>query len=307
MQAATLPLDSNLLALTAIVTFGYQLGFYIVAGCFKFDKVTDFAYGTNFIVLAIMCLVVRGEYNARQVVDSALIMLWGVRLAGYLLMRIIVIGEDHRFDAIRKDLLKFGGFWLSQFISIWIIFVPNAILNAIPNQAPLQWRDYLGWALFGIGFIVEVVSDQQKFSFRNNPSGKGHWCDVGLWNYSRHPNYFGEMLVWWGLFTSGSSVYSGAQWAGVVGPLFIVFILLFLSGIPPLEASADKKYWTREDYQLYKKSVSPLVPLPHFIYRNLPLFLKGLLLCEFPFYSNPQNPKETKEAAKVEDKKEGQA
>jgi steroid 5-alpha reductase family enzyme len=305
MQAA-LPLDSNFLALTALVTFGYQLSFYIVAGCLRFDKVTDFAYGTNFIVLAIMTLCVRGEYHPRQIVVSALVILWGIRLAGYLLMRIIVIGEDHRFDKIRKDLLKFGGFWLAQFVSIWVIFVPIAILNAIPNQSDLQWRDYLGWAIFGVGWIVEAVGDQQKFAYRNNPTSKGHWCDAGLWNYTRHPNYFGEMLCWWGLFTSGASMYSGAQWAGVVGPLYVVFILLFLSGIPALEESADKKYWNRPDYQEYKKSVSVLIPLPHFVYRNLPRILKGIFLCEFPYYTYPQSPGENVKPNENEKPKEKQ-
>jgi len=299
-----LPLDNNFLALTAIVTFGIQFSFFVVAGLLKFDKVTDFAYGSNFVVLAIMTLCVRGEYNVRQIVDSVLVMLWGVRIACYLLMRIIIIGEDHRFDDIRKNLFKFALFWVGQFVTIWGIFTPEAILNAIYVQTPLQWNDYLGWALFAIGFFCETVADQQKFSYKNNPNSKGHWCDVGLWHYSRHPNYFGEILMWWGLFASCASVLQTYQFFSVLGPIYLTTILLFASGIPPLEKSADKRYWHREDYQEYKKSTSVLIPLPHFIYRNLPRFFKACFCVEFPMYTTPQEKKEEKKEEKNEEKKE---
>jgi len=288
-----LPLDNYFAALTALVTFGFQLSFFAVAGGLKFDKVTDFAYGTNFILLAIMTLCVRGSYNPRQIGVSICIILWGLRLALYLLTRILKIGEDHRFDDIRKNIYKFAGFWFAQFVSVWLIFIPNAFINAVPYQPDLNWRDYLGFAMFALGLIIETFADQQKFSHRNNPKNKGHWCDDGLWNYSRHPNYFGEMLCWWGLYTCGSSVYMmmPALWGGVVGPIYLTFILLFLSGIPGLEKSADAKYWAREDYQLYKKSVSPLIPLPHTIYRNLHNVFKAFFCCEFPLYTYPQEAK----------------
>merc|ERR1712079_901392 len=136
-----------------------------------------------------------------------------------------------------------------------------------------------------LGLLCETVSDQQKFNFRNNPVNRGKWCAVGLWRVSRHPNYFGEISLWFGIWIVSTSIASGAQWVGVLSPVFTASTLLFLSGIPLLEQKSDARHGSKEEYREYKKSTSPLVPLPPSLYRALPGCLKVCLLCERPIYN----------------------
>ncbi|MBN1168892.1 DUF1295 domain-containing protein, partial [Candidatus Woesebacteria bacterium] len=118
-----------------------------------------------------------------------------------------------------------------------------------------------GIMIWILGLIIEAVADQQKFTFKNNPKNKGRWIDTGLWKYSRHPNYFGEMFLWWGVFVFAIPFLNGLAWITILGPLYISFILIFVSGIPLLEKRYDEKYAVNEDYQNYKKATSLLIPL----------------------------------------------
>jgi steroid 5-alpha reductase family enzyme len=120
----------------------------------------------------------------------------------------------------------------------------------------------LGIVIWISGLLIETISDWQKFSFKNNPNNKNLWIQSGLWKYSRHPNYFGEMLCWWGIFIFVLPFIQGLSWLTIIGPIFITFILLFVSGIPPLEKRYDKKFADNKKYQDYKKKTSILIPLP---------------------------------------------
>jgi steroid 5-alpha reductase family enzyme len=113
-----------------------------------------------------------------------------------------------------------------------------------------------------VGLVVESVADAQKSAFKSKEENRNRFVASGLWRYSRHPNYFGELLVWWGLFVYAVPVLHGAAFAVVAGPVFITLLLLFVSGIPPLERSADEKYGSDPAYQAYKRRTSILVPLP---------------------------------------------
>lgn len=278
-------LDPNYLAITAIVTVLYQFAFFTVAAAFKFDKVTDFAGGTNYVVLALLTAILHGTWYFRQIVLTAFVVIWGFRLGIFLLLRIIQWGKDRRFDDKREDLVKFAAFWTLQAVWVWTVSLPVTIVNASNRNPDLQAVDIIGWVLWALGFVVEAVADQQKLTFKNNTANKGKWCDAGLWRWSRHPNYFGEILLWWGIFVAATPVLRGGQWAVIAGPFFITFILLFLSGIPLLEASTDKRFGGNADYRGYKKRTSPLVPLPPSLYENLPGWIKKFFLFELPFYS----------------------
>ena len=170
---------------------------------------------------------------------------------------------------------------------MFTVSLPVIFVNAPSSAAFTDYSvwDIIGFIVFGVGLICETISDQQKFNFRNNPDNKGKWCAVGLWKYSRHPNYFGEISVWLGVWLVSVSVIRGAQWSGVLSPLFTASILLFLSGIPLLEQKSDARHGSKPEYLDYKKSVSPLVPLPPALYRVIPNILKCVLLCEFPLYN----------------------
>lgn len=188
-------------------------------------------------------------YNARQIIITVLVVLWGVRLAGYLLYRIIKIGEDKRFDETRRNPIKFLAFWILQIIWVWVVSLPVLFVNSPtaprPRYSEVSLRDItvvVGAVLFLAFLILEAVSDQIKFNFRRNPKNKGKWCDVGPWRVSRHPNYFGEIGVWWSVFLISASVLEGPKWAAVVSPIFITVLLVFATGIPLLELSSNKRY-----------------------------------------------------------------
>ncbi|KAH6557210.1 hypothetical protein KP509_1Z128100 [Ceratopteris richardii] len=279
-------LDENYLAITAIVTVLYQFSFFVVAAACKFDKVTDFAGSTNFVILALLTGILHDTWYFRQIVLTALVTIWGLRLGLFLLLRILQWGEDRRFDDKRENLLKFAVFWAIQAVWVWTTSLPVTVVNASERNPDIAATDVIGWILWLVGFVTEAVSDQQKLAFKNNAANKGKWCDVGLWRFTRHPNYFGEILLWWGIFLASVRVLVGGQWAVVAGPIFITSTLLFLSGIPLLEASADKRYGGLAEYRRYKKRTSPLLPLPQSLYGNLPPSVKKIFLLELPLYNS---------------------
>lgn len=278
-------IDSHFLALTAIVTVGYQLLFFIITALLKFDKVTDFAGSTNFIIIAVLTLVVKGTWHFRQVVLTLLAVIWGTRLALFLLMRILQWGEDRRFDEMRDNLGKLAFFWMFQAVWVWAVSLPVTVVNASDRDPSLQAVDIIGWVMWSVGMIVEATADQQKLKFKNAPENRGKWCNVGLWKYSRHPNYFGEILLWWGIFVASTPLLEGAEWLIILGPIFLTLLLLFVSGIPLLEVSADKKFGNVAAYRIYKGTTSPLIPLPPVVYGKLPSWFRKAFLFEFPFYS----------------------
>mmetsp|Transcript_52113 Transcript_52113/g.127237 ORF Transcript_52113/g.127237 Transcript_52113/m.127237 type:complete len:304 (+) Transcript_52113:181-1092(+) len=291
MACAVQVLDENYLAISALVTLGIQGAFFVVAAGFKFDKVTDFAGGSNFVVLALLTLVLAGTFFLRQLLVTFAIVLWGLRLSGYLLVRILKTGSDARFDSFDRGFsLSFAGFWAGQAVWVWVVSLPVTLLNASCESDPvIGWLDWLGLLFFFVGVMLEAVADQQKFEFKNDEANKGRWCDVGVWTWSRHPNYFGEMLVWIGVFSGSSSALGG--WAlllSALSPIFIDCLLLFASGLPILEASADKRYGDKEDYKKYKAETSVLIPVPPSVYASIPRSIKTTLLCDWPIYNKPR-------------------
>ncbi|XP_042488162.1 uncharacterized protein LOC122068384 isoform X1 [Macadamia integrifolia] len=278
-------LDSHFLALTAIVTVGYQLLFFILTALLKFDKVTDFAGSTNFVIIAILTLVLKGTWHFRQIILTLFVVIWGLRLAGFLLMRILQWGEDRRFDEMRSNLGKLAIFWTFQAVWVWTVSLPVTVVNASDRNPSVQAVDIIGWILWSIGVIIEAIADQQKLVFKNSPNNRGKWCNVGVWKFSRHPNYFGEILLWWGIFAASAPVLKGAEWLVIVGPIFLTMLLLFVSGIPLLEESADKKFGNMAEYKIYKRTTSPLILLPPVVYGKLPAWFKATFLFELPLYS----------------------
>jgi steroid 5-alpha reductase family enzyme len=187
---------------------------------------------------------------------------WGLRLGGYLFSRILLLKVDHRFDGMRDKPLAFARFWVLQAVTVWVVMLPVTRLLALPSPLPLSPLTFIGVALWALGFSIEIVSDAQKFSFKNDPvKGKG-FMRTGLWSWSRHPNYFGESLLWWGIFVAAAPAFRGWDFLAALGPLFLTLLLLFVSGVPLLERSAEAKYGTQADYREYKLSTSLFVPLP---------------------------------------------
>ena len=248
--------------ITLIISILIQAIFFLFAATFKTDKVTDLSYGLGFIFLVVYLLMSNDSAGVVQSVISIMIILWGLRLIIYLFQRILMIGKDKRFDGIRENFWKFFQFWLFQAIAVWVISLPSSIIiskNILPEYSVLL---YVGATIWMLGIITEGFADSQKFNFKNDPKNKDKWIETGIWKYSRHPNYFGEILCWWGIYFISLPYLTGFEHVAIIGPLFITFLLLFVSGIPPLEKKYNEKYKNDPSYQNYKNRTSLLLPLP---------------------------------------------
>ncbi|MEX0621878.1 MAG: DUF1295 domain-containing protein [Candidatus Woykebacteria bacterium] len=252
----------NDLILALILIFFIQTFFFALATIYKTDKFTDLAYGVTFVIIAGLYFLLGPASGPVPVILAFLISLWGIRLAGFLFMRILAVGRDYRFDRVRDDLLKFGGFWLLQVVTIWIILLPTLVILSSSFRFDLNLVSIFGIFIWAVGFLTEVAADQQKAAFRGRPENSGKWIQSGIWKYSRHPNYFGEMLVWWGIFLIALPFLRNWEYLTVISPIFITSLLLFVSGIPPLEKKADERFGSIPEYQNYKSRTSLLIPLP---------------------------------------------
>jgi steroid 5-alpha reductase family enzyme len=235
--------------------------FFAVAAARRTDVVTDLSYSLTFAVLAVV-LLFTGAAEPIQLVASLLVVVWAVRLGTYLFRRIMRMKVDHRFDGMRDDPLRFARFWLLQAITVAVVMLPVTYLLDRDDPPGIGAWSIAGAAVWLVGLLVEAIADAQKSAFKAKAENRHRFVASGLWRYSRHPNYFGEMLVWWGLFLYTVPVLHGAAFAVVAGPVFITLLLLFVSGIPPLERSAEEKYGNDPAYREYKRRTSILVPLP---------------------------------------------
>ena len=244
-----------------VVALAVNAAFFAIAATRRTDVVTDLSYSLSFAVLAIV-LPFLGAHEPIQLVASLLVLVWAARLGVYLFRRILRIKVDHRFDGMRDNPLRFARFWLLQAISVAVIMLPVSYLLGRDTAPGVGLWALAGATIWAVGLVIESVADAQKSAFKALDENRGRFISSGLWRYSRHPNYFGEMLVWWGLFVYAVPFLDGAAFAVVIGPLFITLLLLFVSGIPLLERSADEKYGDDPAYREYKRATSILVPLP---------------------------------------------
>ena len=235
--------------------------FFAFAAARRTDVVTDLSYSLTFALLAVV-LLFAGAAEPVQLVASLLVVVWAARLGIYLFRRIMRTKVDHRFDGMRDQPLRFARFWLLQAITVAVVMLPVSYLLDQDDPPGLGAWSIAGGAVWLAGLLIEAVADAQKAAFRAKEENRGRFVASGLWRYSRHPNYFGEMLVWWGLFLYVVPVLHGAAFAVVIGPVFITLLLLFVSGIPLLEKSANEKYGGDAAYRDYKRRTSILVPLP---------------------------------------------
>ncbi len=249
------------IVISVLVALVVNAAFFTIAAIRKTDVVTDLSYSLSFALLA-LALPDTGAHRPVQLVAALLVLLWAFRLGGYLFGRILRIKVDHRFDGIREKPLSFARFWLLQAISVAVIMLPVSYLLGRGGAPGFGIWAIAGSAVWLAGLVIEAVSDAQKSAFKGAEKNRDRFVSSGLWRYSRHPNYFGEMLVWWGLFVYAVPFLDGAAFAVAIGPVFITLLLLFVSGIPPLERGAEAKYGADPAYREYKRRTSILVPLP---------------------------------------------
>jgi steroid 5-alpha reductase family enzyme len=250
---------AELFVQAALIVFIYFLLFFLVAQVIKNNSIVDIGWGAGFVLLALIILVSQGAYVERNLLITLLVTIWGGRLTYYIVKRNWGKPEDFRYAKWRQE----WGRWLvpRAFLQVFmlqgllmlIIGYPIILVNANP-QPGLNFFDYAGLLVWITGFIFESVGDKQMAEFKKDPANKGHVIKSGLWRYSRHPNYFGEATMWWGIFLLALSVPSGLS--AVISPLVITLLLLYVSGVPMLE----RKYKDNPEFQAYAKVTSKFFP-----------------------------------------------
>lgn len=200
------------------------------------------------------------ELDARSILLAALVIIWALRLGAFLFTRIKKAGKDDRFDEIKPSFIRFLNVWTIQ--GLWITFTAAAALVGITTTTRngLDGFAIIGFLVWTFGFAFEVIADSQKSRFNADPANKGKFIRTGLWSRSRHPNYFGEIVLWIGVAIIAIPVLQGWQWVAMISPLFVTLLLTRVSGIPLLEKKADKKWGGQEDYDAYKKNTPVLIP-----------------------------------------------
>jgi steroid 5-alpha reductase family enzyme len=291
--------DSNYLGITAIITVGMNLVSFFFAYKFQFDFLTDLTGSANFIVNALLPFLANKGFCDRQVMAVVLLCCSKAYLATYLFARVLKRGHDARFDEMRSKFGSFLGFWIFQMIWAWCCTFPVMWVASSASQPPLQATDWAGLALFLYGLICEVWGDLSKDAFRNVKENRNQVLCSGIWSWSRHPNFFGEIAMMWGLLLIAVAVvydpatgrYTG--WASLIAPLFTMLIMLFASGMPTAEGPNQSRYLrdpvVKAKYLAYRETTSPLIPMPPQLYGALPHIIKRIFFFEFDMYAMDWN------------------
>lgn len=216
---------------------------------------------TGFAVWAV--LEARGEIDTRAIVLATMVALWCIRLGTFLYIRIKAKGgTDSRFEKIKKKPTRFLAAWTLQ--ALWVVLTASAALIAITttDPKPIGVFFWIGLVIWAAGITIEAVADAQKSKFKSDPDNKGDFIDVGLWKWSRHPNYFGEITLWTGLLIIAIPVLQGLSWLAVISPLFVTLLLTKISGINLQEEQAQERWGDDPEYQKYRENTPVLVPMP---------------------------------------------
>lgn len=238
-----------------------NLALFIVAYYLQSDKLTDISYALSFLTIAAVSMLYAGKYTLFNWIIFAMPALWAIRIGSFLLIRVLKVGKDRRFDNIRTSFVRFGKFWLGQAITAWVLMLPVSLALYRGGKASVLL--IFGIVIWLVGLLIEAFADYQKFAFKLDKKNEGRWIEKGLWKFSRHPNYFGEILVWCGIYVACFDALSSLEKViGVSSPLLITLVLLFVSGVPLLEKSADQRWGNLKNYQDYKRRSRLIIPLP---------------------------------------------
>jgi steroid 5-alpha reductase family enzyme len=251
-----------LFALGVAAAFIIQWLAFIPAFVFKTEKFYDITGTIAYLTVTVSALLLSGAPGVRSWLVAVLVIIWTIRLGSFLFKRVLQSGKDARFDEIKTSFFGFLMTWTLQ--GLWVSFTLAAALVIITSQdqSPLDIFAVIGFLIWALGFGIEVVADGQKTVFRNDPANKGKFIRSGLWAWSRHPNYFGEILLWIGVGIIALPVMRGWGWVGLVSPALVYFLITRVSGVPLLEKRADEKWGGQPEYEEYKSRTSILLPLP---------------------------------------------
>lgn len=243
------------------VLFVYMSLWFLVSFLKKRNDVADVAWGLGFVLMTWTSYFLSGDSGVRGILVGILVSVWGLRLAWHIHARNKGKAEDYRYLAWRKEwgkwfyLRSYFQVYLLQGLFLFLIVLPVLLINKSTGTA-LGLLDIVGVVVWLLGFYFEAVGDAQLARFIKDPANKGKLMQSGLWAYTRHPNYFGEVTQWWGIWIIALSVSGG--WLAIIGPITITFLILKVSGIPMLERKMEEN----PDFAEYKRKTSVFIPLP---------------------------------------------
>ena len=248
----------------AAICIGVQWIGWIPASIAKTERFYDLTGGLTYVIVVGFSLWAGSQSETpslRELIISLLVVIWAVRLSSFLYLRIRRAGKDGRFDRLKTSPIRFLVPWTIQGLWVFLTMIVVIVINSQADTAPaLGLWDALGLSIWLLGFGIEVVADNQKTAFNREPNNQGKWIDSGLWSYSRHPNYLGEILLWTGIACFGISCFTGLERFAWISPIFIYLLLTKLSGIPILDKRALQKWGDDVEYQKYRENTPTLLP-----------------------------------------------
>lgn len=249
-------------ALAVALVFVIQWVGFIAAYLMQTEKFFDLTGSITYISVTIVAVWLSSVVDGRTILLLILVVIWAGRLGIFLFRRILKAGKDARFDDIKVSFVRFLNTWTLQ--GLWVTMSLAAALTAITTtiRKELGLFAMVGALVWIVGFAIEATADAQKSRFRADPENRGKFIDAGLWSWSRHPNYFGEIVLWVGVAIIALPVLRGWQWVTLISPMFVTLLLTRISGVPMLEKRADEKWGGQEDYEAYKERTSVLIPRP---------------------------------------------
>lgn len=259
-QGGSSVLGIPLFALAVGLAYAIQWLVFVPSYLRQTEKFFDLTGSLTYISVTTLALLFSPAMDARAMLLWALVVIWAARLGTFLFRRIQRAGKDDRFDDLKPSFIRFLNVWTIQ--GLWVTFTAAAALVAITTttRKELDGFAFVGLVVWIIGFAIEAIADAQKNRFNADPANKGKFIQTGLWSRSRHPNYFGEIVLWLGVAIIALPVLQGWQWVALISPVFVTILLTRISGVPLLEAKADKKWGGQPEYEAYKKRTPVLIP-----------------------------------------------
>ena len=250
----------TIFASCAFIAFIVQWIALIPAYLLKTEHFYDLTGGATYIAVIIFAYMQSEQQDLRSIILTSLVAIWAIRLASFLFLRVRKQGSDSRFDDIKLNFWRFSIAWTVQ--GLWVLITAGAAIAAITSSHKVDfgWIGALGLLLWLIGFVMEAVADNQKRIFKQQQNTHKEFIQTGLWTRSRHPNYFGEILLWVGVAIIAYPALHQWQMVTLISPLFVILLLTKISGISLQEEQADERWADNADYQAYKKRTPVLIP-----------------------------------------------
>jgi len=249
----------RLFTLCGVLAFLIQWICFTPAWFFHSERFFDLIGSATYLTITIVALIAIPEIDTRSVVLGVMICLWGLRLGAFLFARVQATGHDVRFNLIKHDFTWFLMTWTVQ--GLWVVLTSSSALTAITstNKKSFGWIGMIGIIIWLSGFVIEIIADEQKRRFKLDPSNQHSFINKGLWSWSQHPNYFGEIILWIGVTLVALPALSGWQYLSLISPVFVFFLLTRISGIPMLDSAARKRWGDNPDFQKYRESTPVLI------------------------------------------------